>query len=291
MAPGCNQDRYFVAVSEDLVIAGVFDGHGARGHHAAEAASRAVRAVVAQAVTADAADPDAPQEAPEAVLRRAVETAHTAALLTSPVAGAAAAAAEASADDCGTTAVVAYVRGGRLLLANVGDSRAVLFRAAAGNGGGGLRAVLQTRDHSLDDIDELLRIGMDPAGALVVRRPAASVARLFPADAADGGAVPGLAMARALGHVVLSARGLSHAPDIYEADVRRGDCLVLASDGVWDLLTPADMAELLAPRASQRPVVVAKALLDAAAARAGGRRQDDATVVFIRFGSGTPVGG
>lgn len=62
---------------------------------------------------------------------------------------------------CGTTAVVALVYGGRLFVANVGESRALLCRT---DKDGVLRVLQLSVDHNLSNEDELLRlqqIGLD----------------------------------------------------------------------------------------------------------------------------------
>nr|CAD7578901.1 unnamed protein product [Timema californicum] len=57
----------------------------------------------------------------------------------------------------GTTAVVSLVYGGRLYVANVGDSRALLCRTDAN---GVLRVVQLSVDHDLHNEDELLRLSL-----------------------------------------------------------------------------------------------------------------------------------
>ena len=56
---------------------------------------------------------------------------------------------------CGTTAVIALVFAGRLFVANVGDSRALLCRT---DSDGVLRVIELSADHTLKNEDELLRL-------------------------------------------------------------------------------------------------------------------------------------
>lgn len=120
---------------------------------------------------------------------------------------------------------------GRLVLANVGDSRALLCRQGA--------VLLASYDHDLEQAAERQRC--EASGGAVVA--SAGCLRLVP-PATDpallvtrGARHLTLNMSRALGHAILSAYGLTAEPDLYEQRVEAGDRLVLASDGLWDVLS------------------------------------------------------
>ncbi|XP_064989982.1 probable protein phosphatase 2C 37 [Musa acuminata AAA Group] len=118
----------------------------------------------------------------------------------------------------GSTAVVALVGGGRLVVANCGDSRAVLSR--------GGRAVPLSDDHKPDRPDELARI--EAAGGRVIYLNGARVYGI-------------LAMSRALGDKYLKPAVISE-PEIRVVEITAADeCLIIASDGLWDVL-PNDLA-------------------------------------------------
>lgn len=109
----------------------------------------------------------------------------------------------------GTTLVAAVVGGGRVNIANVGDSRAYLLR------GGVLTQV--TVDHSW--VAEQVRAG-----------------QLAPQAAA------------AHPHRSLLTRALTGDPvevDVFSTDVYAGDVLLLCTDGLWEPLGDARLAELL----------------------------------------------
>ncbi|KAG2570683.1 probable protein phosphatase 2C 37 isoform X1 [Panicum virgatum] len=119
----------------------------------------------------------------------------------------------------GSTAVVALLVRGRLVVANCGDSRAVLCR-------GGSPPVQLSDDHKLpcrvmqpNRPDELARI--QAAGGRVVFN--------------NGHRVRGiLAMSRALGDRMLRPEVIAE-PEITVTDRTPEDqCLILASDGMWD---------------------------------------------------------
>ncbi|KAI8564684.1 hypothetical protein RHMOL_Rhmol03G0200600 [Rhododendron molle] len=114
----------------------------------------------------------------------------------------------------GSTAVVALVTANHIVVANCGDSRAVLRR--------GGRAVPLSEDHKPDRPDEFARI--QACGGRVIY--------------VNGARVEGiLAMSRALGDKYLKPFVISE-PDITFAKRHPDDeCLILASDGLWDVLS------------------------------------------------------
>ncbi|CAL4953698.1 unnamed protein product [Urochloa decumbens] len=117
-------------------------------------------------------------------------------------------------DHVGSTAVVAVVSPTHVVVANAGDSRAVLSRAGA--------PVSLSVDHKPDRPDELARI--EAAGGRVIYW--------------DGARVLGvLAMSRAIGDGYLKPF-VSSEPEVTVTERTDDDeCLILASDGLWDVVT------------------------------------------------------
>ncbi|KAM7522151.1 hypothetical protein LguiA_012053 [Lonicera macranthoides] len=117
-------------------------------------------------------------------------------------------------DAVGSTAVVALVSPEKIILANCGDSRAVLCR----NG----KAFPLSIDHKPDRPDELKRI--HAAGGRVIYW--------------DGARVLGvLAMSRAIGDNYLKPY-VSCEPEVTITDrMAEDECLILASDGLWDVVS------------------------------------------------------
>lgn len=127
----------------------------------------------------------------------------------------------ASRDD-GCTAVTAVVVGDRLLVANVGDSRAVLSRQG--------KAMAMSIDHKPNTREERTRI--EDAGGVVVWAGTWRV----------GGV---LAVSRAFGDRPLK-RYVIPTPDIREEGLSAADdCLILASDGLWDVISNQDAVALI----------------------------------------------
>ncbi|KAJ4842459.1 hypothetical protein Tsubulata_001813 [Turnera subulata] len=117
-------------------------------------------------------------------------------------------------DAVGSTAVVAIVTPDKIIVANCGDSRAVLCR----NG----KPVPLSSDHKPDRPDELSRI--QEAGGRVIYW--------------DGPRVLGvLAMSRAIGDNYLKPY-VSCEPEVTITDrTPEDDCIILASDGLWDVVS------------------------------------------------------
>jgi len=131
----------------------------------------------------------------------------------------------------GTTLVVAVLGGGRASIANVGDSRAYLLRGGA--------LVQITVDHSW--VAEQVRAG-----------------HLAPQSVSGHP------------HRSLLTRALTGDPvevDVFGTDVQLGDALLLCSDGLWEPLGDARLAELLAAGGAGGALdAVAASLCDAALA-------------------------
>ena len=182
-----NEDNYIVAPP----LYAVADGMG--GHEAGEVASEIAVNILAQ---------QAPSTLDADALSNAVVTANYA-ILRAVEDG-------RGADGMGTTLTAAMVQGERLLIAQVGDSRAYLLHQSH------LQQI--TRDHSLMSI--LIETGqITPEEAEV--HPQRSV------------------ITRALGG------GVETVPDIYELNVAAGDRLLLCSDGLSGMVSEEDLTEIL----------------------------------------------
>jgi serine/threonine protein phosphatase PrpC len=180
--------------------------------------------------------------------------------------------------DCGSTCVAALVwpdssqacendpdeRPFRVLLANIGDSRGLVVRRAAGFGPRAQSVCCaellgETQDHKPDDEAERRRI--EAAGGEVMAAGARGSFRGFGPPRVDGD----LALSRAFGDFRFKREsGLDDVsqkvialPDIYEYGCKRGDFLVLACDGAFDVLSSDEVARLV--HNNLRPPWIAKA--------------------------------
>ncbi|KAI3774477.1 hypothetical protein L1987_49033 [Smallanthus sonchifolius] len=157
--------------------------------------------------------------------------------------------------DAGSTASTAILVGNRLLVANVGDSRAVICR----NG----KAIAVSRDHKPDQSDERQRI--EDAGGFVMWAGTWRV----------GGV---LAVSRAFGDKLLKQFVVAD-PEIQEEEIDGSlEFLILASDGLWDVVSNEEAVAMVKP--IQSPEDAAKTLMQEASQRGSA---DNITVVVVRF--------
>jgi len=229
---GCVRDHNEDALLVQAPLFAVADGMG--GHEAGE---------VASALAIEALAERAPRRIDPIALTEAIAAAN-AAILRGARDG-------TGKDGMGTTLTVAVLEGSRLLIAQVGDSRAYLLHE------GKLQQV--TRDHSL--VEELVSTGkITPAEAAV--HPNRSV------------------ITRALGGEVATH------PDLYELEVANGDRLLLCSDGLSGLIDTMAIRHIL--NEARDPQKAADALIDAA--REAGGYDNISTIVVNVVNVASPHG-
>jgi serine/threonine protein phosphatase PrpC len=147
-------------------------------------------------------------------------------------------------DDSGTTAVVAVVNRAtkKITIAHAGDSRALLIR----NG----RKMHATQDHKPNTPEEKQRI-----------------------EQAKGQVyywgcwrVNGLAVSRSIGDRNHKKVGVIATPDTYEIDTQKGDIVVLACDGVFDVMSNQEVVNFVNKKFDQQenPTSIARALVSEA---------------------------
>lgn len=160
--------------------------------------------------------------------------------------------------DCfcsGTTAVALIKQAQDLIIGNLGDSRAVLATIDDNNG---LVAVQLTVDLKPNLPREAARI-QQFKGRVFALQDEPEVARVWLPNSDS----PGLAMARAFGDFCLKDFGLISTPDIYYHHITEKDKFVLlASDGVWDVLSNKEAIDIVAAAPSRS--TAARALVDCA---------------------------
>ncbi|CAL5074831.1 unnamed protein product [Urochloa decumbens] len=244
---------------------GVFDGHGCS--HVAEACRDRMHDLLADEL---AGADEAPLEREPAAWTSAMERCF--ARMDEEVSssgGRAAAAASASCrcdghkcDHVGSTAVVAVVEDRRVVVAHCGDSRAVLCR-----GGGAAAPLPLSSDHKPDRPDEQERI--EAAGGRVIFWEGARVLGV-------------LAMSRAIGDGYLKPY-VSSVPEVTVTELGEDDeCLILASDGLWDVVSneaACEVARACLRRGREKWCAEAAALLTKLALAR--RSSDNVSVVVV----------
>ena len=147
----------------------------------------------------------------------------------------------------GATSVVAAVRGDTVIVANAGDSRAVLCNLKKGANTDPLRDAESkdlTEDQKPDTPAERKRI-VAAGGYVSKASPLYGPARVWIGAMGIG---PGLAMSRSLGDHAVADIGVHAEPEVHEEALDAHDrCLILASDGVWEFLTNENVARIVWP--------------------------------------------
>ncbi|ESQ35043.1 hypothetical protein EUTSA_v10007386mg [Eutrema salsugineum] len=130
-----------------------------------------------------------------------------------------------SPETVGSTAVVALVCSSHIIVSNCGDSRAVLLRGKA--------SMPLSVDHKPDREDEYARI--ERAGGKVIQWQGARVSGV-------------LAMSRSIGDEYLEPYVIPDPEVTFMPRAREDECLILASDGLWDVISNQDACELARKR-------------------------------------------
>jgi serine/threonine protein phosphatase PrpC len=139
----------------------------------------------------------------------------------------------------GTTAVALWITGQTVFCACAGDSRAIVGRRGST---GKLAPVELSYDQKPGRLDEKKRVRA--AGGRVTRwKKNVGPLRVWLQD--DW--IPGLAMTRSIGDTCLSSVGVVPTPEVTVTGIGAGDeVIVLASDGVWEFMTSAEVIEFVA---------------------------------------------
>ncbi|WOL19458.1 putative protein phosphatase 2C 66 [Canna indica] len=160
--------------------------------------------------------------------------------------------------DCfcsGTTAVTIIKQGQDLVIGNIGDSRAIMGTRDKDNN---LIAVQLTVDLKPNLPREAARI-QQCKGRVFALQDEPEVARVW----LPNNDSPGLAMARAFGDFCLKDYGLISVPEIsYRHLTERDEFIVLATDGVWDVLSNKEVADIVVSAPSRN--TAARAIVDCA---------------------------
>lgn len=162
--------------------------------------------------------------------------------------------------DCfcsGSTAVTLLKLGSKLYMGNIGDSRAVL--GSKDDSSGSMVAVQLTVDLKPDLPREAERIKRC-RGRVFALQDEPEVPRVWlPFDDA-----PGLAMARAFGDFCLKDYGVISVPEFFHWKLTERDrFVILASDGVWDVLSNQEVVDIVSSSPTRSSA--AKFLVEAAA--------------------------
>ncbi|XP_071696619.1 probable protein phosphatase 2C 52 isoform X2 [Rutidosis leptorrhynchoides] len=288
---GINQDAMIVwedFMAEDVTFCGVFDGHGPHGHLVArkvrdtlpvklfsyldsyESKKNQSSSICCNGDPAALEEVDCEKDKSELLYREAFLKSYKAMdkeLKSLPNL------------DCfcsGSTAVSIIKQGSDLFIGSIGDSRAVM---ASKDTNDSLVAIQLTVDLKPDLPREAERIKRCK-GRVFALQDEPEVSRVWlPFDDA-----PGLAMARAFGDFCLKEYGVISIPEVSHRILTESDkFIVLASDGIWDVLSNEQVVEIVSSSPTRSSA--ARILIDSAAREWKSKyptsRMDDCAVVCL----------
>ncbi|XP_076931137.1 putative protein phosphatase 2C 33 [Bidens hawaiensis] len=184
--------------------------------------------------------------------------------------------------DCfcsGTTAVTLVKQGQHLIIGNIGDSRAVLCTRDKDNSLVPVQLTVDLKPNLPEEAERIRRC----KGRVFALRDEPEVARVW----LPNNDSPGLAMARAFGDFCLKEYGLISVPQVsYRRLTEKDEFVVLATDGVWDVLSNEEVIEIVA---STEPHSLAAQAVVESAVRAWKHKYptskvDDCAVVCLFLG-------
>jgi len=196
----------------------------------------------------------------------------------------------------GTTAITVFVQGDRLLVANVGDSRAII----ASDINGSLKFSPLSIDQTPFRKDERTRL--KKRGAKIMTMDQIEGAEAIHENWGDGETgneigegdpprvwdkslqMPGCAFTRSIGDSVAEAIGVFAEPEILAWDIKPNDkFVIIASDGVFEFLTSQAVVDMVAGFAD--PLTAAKHVVSEAYRLwlLYDDRTDDISIIIINF--------
>ncbi|CAA7399881.1 unnamed protein product [Spirodela intermedia] len=187
----------------------------------------------------------------------------------------------------GSTSLTVVMQGELIILANVGDSRAVLATAGGDD------------DDDAGPIPVQLTVDFKPSLPQEAERIRRCNGQVFCLEDEPGvqrvwlpcGEVPGLAMSRAFGDFCVKDFGLISTPEVTHRTITDRDLfVVLATDGVWDVVSNLEAVQIVSSTPDRAKA--AKRLVEHAAAAWRRRRRgiavDDCSAVCLFFHPAPP---
>ncbi|KAK7284402.1 hypothetical protein RJT34_19147 [Clitoria ternatea] len=285
---GVNQDCCLVweefGCQEDMIFCGIFDGHGPWGHFVAkrvrESMPQSLLCNWQETLVQTSLDPDIEKEAEKKQQYRFNVWKHSYLKTCAAIDQELVQYRKIDSFYSGTTALSIVRQGEFIVIANVGDSRAVLATALDD---GSLIPVQLTVDFKPNLPQEAERI-MQCQGRVFCLDDEPGVHRVWlPYEES-----PGLAMSRAFGDYCIKDYGLISVPEVTHRNIStRDQFVVLATDGVWDVISNQEAVDIVSSTADKAKS--AKRLVECAV-RAWKRKRrgfaiDDISAICLFFHS------
>ncbi|XP_061363306.1 probable protein phosphatase 2C 34 [Gastrolobium bilobum] len=242
---GVNQDCCIVweefGCQEDMIFCGIFDGHGPWGHFVAKRVRESMPPSLLcnwqETLSQTSLDPDIDIET-EKKQQRFDMWKHSYLKTCAAIDRELEQNRKIDSFFSGTTALSVVRQGELIVIANVGDSRAVL---ATTSDDGSLVPVQLTVDFKPNLPQEAERI-LECQGRVFCLHDEPGVHRVWLPDEES----PGLAMSRAFGDYCVKEYGLISVPEVTHRNITsRDQFVVLATDGVWDVISNQEAVDIV----------------------------------------------
>ncbi|KAJ4968219.1 hypothetical protein NE237_014920 [Protea cynaroides] len=242
---GANQDCFIVweefGFQADMIFCGVFDGHGPWGHFVAKRVRESMLSSLLcnwqEIIALTSLDPDFDMESCKKHHRFDIwkeSYIKTCAAIDQELEQH----RRIDSYNSGTTALTIVRQGELIVVANVGDSRAVL---ATTSDDGSLVPMQLTVDFKPNLPQEAERI-TQCQGRVFCLKDEPGVPRVWLPDEET----PGLAMSRAFGDYCVKQHGVISVPEVTQRNITsRDQFVVLATDGVWDVISNQEAVEVV----------------------------------------------
>lgn len=175
----------------------------------------------------------------------------------------------------GATAVCIWILGQTVLVANIGDAKAILARSSSGDGslslsnesGSPLKAIVMTREHKAIYPQERARI--QKAGGSV----------------GPNGRLQGrLEVSRAFGDRQFKKVGVIATPDVHSFEItKREQFIILGCDGLWGVFGPSDAVDFVQKQLEETSSATTAARRLVREAVRERRCKDNCTAIVIVF--------
>ena len=229
-----NQDNYFIfknfAEHKDYIYMSVCDGHGVEGHFVSEF----IKEVLPYYMSENLKDKDIlnQKEITHQIITETFLIVNNMLVANENI----------NSLFSGTTCVSVIFTPERLIVPNIGDSRAVLARFDRDSGK--YKAIELSRDHKPTEKDEAKRIYENDGRIQPFTEDGEFVGpqRVWIKEEE----VPGLAMTRSFGDRVAATVGVMSEPEIKEFDFNENDkYMIIASDGIWEFISSQECVDII----------------------------------------------
>jgi serine/threonine protein phosphatase PrpC len=141
----------------------------------------------------------------------------------------------------GTTCVMVFQIGNKIICANVGDSRAIMIKGEKGK-----KIIELSKDQKPDDPEEKKRIESKGGEIAQYEEDGEKCGpyRVW----AKGQTYPGIAMSRSIGDFIATTLGVIPEPLCVEENIDKDTkYIVVASDGIWEFLSNKKVSQIVFP--------------------------------------------